>query len=137
LRSGTDTGHRKTDVDCGADTAEEELGLQEDLAVRDGDNLCQTCQYMFRPILALKAYVGRDVSRYITTLSLNNGKRSERASTELVVHLCCTLEETRVQVENVTGVSLTTWRATEKEGHLTVGHGLLGQIIVDNEGCTS
>ena len=83
-----------------------------------------------------KAYIGRDVSRHITTLSLNNGKRSERASAELVVHLCCTLEEARVQVENVTGVSLTTWRTTEKERHLAVGHSLLGQIIVDNEGCT-
>ena len=83
-----------------------------------------------------EAYIGRDVSRHITTLGLNDGKRSERASAELVVHLCCTLEEARVQVENVTGVSLTTWRATEKERHLAVGHSLLGQIIVDNEGCT-
>jgi hypothetical protein len=51
LRSGADTGHRKTDVDGGADTAEEELGLQEDLAVCDGDNLYQICQYVFQPIL--------------------------------------------------------------------------------------
>ena len=85
----------------------------------------------------LKAYVGRDISRHITTLGLNDGKRSERASTEFVVHLCCTLEEARVQVENVTGVSLTTGRATEEERHLAVSHSLLGQIIIDNEGCTS
>ena len=85
----------------------------------------------------LKAYIGRDISRHITTLSLNDGKRSEGATAELVVHLCCTLKEARVQVENVTRISFTTWRATEKEGHLTVGHSLLGQIVVDDKSCTS
>ena len=58
----------------------------------------------------LKTYIGRDVSRHITILSLNDGKCSERASTELVVHLRCTLKEVRVQVENITGVRFTTWR---------------------------
>ena len=39
LRGGADTGDGETDVDGGADTAEEELGLQEDLAVSDGNDL--------------------------------------------------------------------------------------------------
>ena len=39
LGSRTDTRHGETDVDGGADTAEEELGLQEDLAVSDGNDL--------------------------------------------------------------------------------------------------
>ena len=39
LGGGTDTRHRETDVDGGTDTTEEELGLQEDLAVGDGDDL--------------------------------------------------------------------------------------------------
>ena len=39
-----------------------------------------------------------------------------------------------MQVENVTGVSLTTWRMTEKKRHLAVGHSLLGQIVIDDEG---
>lgn len=38
-----------------------------------------------------------------------------------------------MQVEDITGVGLTSRRTTEKEGHLTVGDGLLGQIIVDDE----
>jgi hypothetical protein len=50
-----------------------------------------------------------------------------------VVELGGTLEKTRVEVEDVTGVGLASGRATEKERHLTVGHGLLGQIIVDDE----
>lgn len=39
LRGGTDTGHGKTDVNGGTHTTEEELSLQEDLAVGDGDDL--------------------------------------------------------------------------------------------------
>jgi hypothetical protein len=77
--------------------------------------------------------VGWDVSGHITTLGLDDGKSGERTSTELLAHLGSTLEETRVEVEDVTRVSLTTGRTTEKERHLTVGNGLLGQIIVDNE----
>jgi hypothetical protein len=55
----------------------------------------------------------------------------------LVVHLGGTLEETRVEVENVTGVSLTTGGTAEQQRHLTVGNGLLGQIVVDDDGVTA
>lgn len=39
-----------------------------------------------------------------------------------------------MEVEDVSGVGLTSGRATEEEGHLTVGDGLLGQIVEDDEG---
>ena len=39
LGGGTDTRDGKTDVDGGTDTTEEELGLQEDLTVGDGNDL--------------------------------------------------------------------------------------------------
>lgn len=81
-----------------------------------------------------KTYVGRNVSGHITTLGLNDGQGSKGSSTELLVHLGSTLKETGVEVEDITGVSLTTGRTTEKEGHLTVSDGLLGQIVVDDEG---
>lgn len=42
-----------------------------------------------------------------------------------------------MEVEDITRVGLTTGRTTEEEGHLTVSNGLLGQIVVDNEGCKS
>lgn len=41
---------------------------------------------------------------------------------------CCEL------TENVTRVSLTSRRTTEQKRHLTVSNGLLGQVIVDDEG---
>ena len=38
-----------------------------------------------------------------------------------------------MEIEDVTGVSLTTGRSSEKEGHLTVGDGLFGEIVIDDE----
>jgi len=72
-----------------------------------------------------KTNVSGNVSGHISTLSLNDREGSQRPTTELFVHLGGTLEEARVEVEDITGVSLTTGRATEKEGHLTVSDGLL------------
>ena len=39
LRRRTDTGHGETDVDGGPDTTEEQLSLQEDLTVGNGNDL--------------------------------------------------------------------------------------------------
>ena len=108
LGSGTDTRHGKTDVDGGTDTLVEQFTFQEDLAVGDGND------------------VGRDISRHITTLGLDDGKSSQRPATVLVVHLGGTFQKSRVEVEDITGVSLTPRRTTEQERHLSVSHGLLG-----------
>jgi hypothetical protein len=115
LGSGTDTRDGKTDVDGRSDTLVEQLSLQEDLTISDGND------------------VGRNVGRNITTLGLNDGKGSHGTTTKLVVHLGGTLEQTRVQVENVTGVSLTSRGTSEKQRHLSVSDSLLGKIVVDDE----
>lgn len=119
LSSGTDTGDRKTDVNGRSDTLVEEFGLQEDLSISDGND------------------IGWDISGHITTLGLDDGESGQRTTTVLVVHLGSTLEETRVEVENITGVSLTSWWTTEKKGHLTVSDGLLGKIVIDDDGVLS
>jgi hypothetical protein len=49
------------------------------------------------------------------------------------VHLGRTLEQTRVEVEDVTGVRLTSGGATEQQRHLAVSDGLLGQIVEDDQ----
>jgi hypothetical protein len=115
LGSGADTGHGKTDVNGGTDTLVEEFGFQENLAVGDGNN------------------VGGNVGGDITTLGLDDGQSSKGATTVLIVHLGSTLEQTGVQVENVTGVGLTTRGTTEQQRHLTVSDGLLGKIVVDDD----
>ena len=50
LGGGSDTGHGETDVDGRPDALVEELSLQEDLAVSDGDD------------------VGGNVGRHVTSL---------------------------------------------------------------------
>ncbi len=119
LGSGTNTGHGKTDVNGGTDTLVEKFGFQEDLTVGNGND------------------VGGNVGRDITTLGLNDGKGSEGTTTVLIVQLGRTLEETRVKVEDVTGVGLTSRGTTEQQRHLTVGDGLLRQIIVRDESVLS
>ena len=116
LGGGANTGHRETDVDGGADTLVEKLSLQEDLAIGNGDD------------------IGWNVGGHITSLGLNDGESSEGARAVGVVHLGCTLEETRMEIEDITGVGLTTGGTSEEEGHLSVGDGLLGKIVIDDQG---
>merc|ERR1712142_177474 len=115
LGGGTDTGDRQTDVDGWADTVQEKLVLQEDLSVSDGDD------------------VGWDVGRHITGLGLNNWEGGQGTSSEIVRDLGGKLQKTGVEVENVTGVGLTSWGTTEKEGHLAVSDGLFRQIIIEDD----
>jgi len=115
LGGGTDTGHRETDIDGGADTLVEELSLQEDLTISDRD------------------HIGGNVGRHITGLGLNDWESGKGTIAVVLVHLGSTLEETRVEIEDITGVGLTTWGTSEQEGHLTVSDGLLREIVVDDE----
>jgi hypothetical protein len=39
-----------------------------------------------------------------------------------------------MQVEDITGVSFSSWGASKQQGHLSVGHGLFRKIVVYNEG---
>lgn len=115
LGGGADSGHGETDVDGGSDTLVEELSLQEDLAVGDGD------------------HIGGDVGGHITGLGLDDGQGSQGAALVLVGHLGCSLQESGMEIEDVSGVGLSAGGSSEEEGHLSVGDGLLGEIVVDDE----
>jgi hypothetical protein len=119
LGSGTDTGHRQTDRNSRALALVEQLRLQEDLAVSDGN------------------HVGRNVGRHITSLGLDHGQGSEGAEVAGLAHLGSALQKTGVQVEDVTRVGLTSRGTSEQKGHLTVGDGLLGKIVVEDHGVLS
>src|SRR5690606_17900029 len=107
----TDTRYRDTHVHCGALVGVEQVGLQEDLAVGDGD------------------HVRRDVGGNVVRLGLDQRESGHRAGTQLVRELCATLKQTGVQVEDVTGVCLTSRRTTQQQRHGAVGFGLLRQVI--------
>merc|ERR1739844_542655 len=88
LGSRSHTGHGQPDDDGRPDPFVEQLGLQEDLTVSDGDD------------------VGGDVGRHVTSLGLDDGESSEGATAHGVTHLGSSLQQTGVKVEDITGVSL-------------------------------
>merc|ERR1712203_345661 len=107
-------GHGETDVDGRSDTLVEQLSLQEDLSVSDGND------------------IGGDVGGHVTSLGLNDGQGSEGATSHSIGHLGGTFEQPGVEVEDVTGVSLTAWGTPEQQGHLPVSDSLLGQVVKDD-----
>ena len=73
LSGRTDSRYRKTDINSWSDTLVEELSLQEDLSISDGNN------------------VSWDISRHITSLSLNNWKSGKGTGTVVLVHFSSSL----------------------------------------------
>ena len=115
LGGATDPGDRDTDVDRRPDTLVEQVGLQEELAVGDGDD------------------VGRDERRDVVGLGLDDRQTGHRAATQLVGELRAALQQTGVQVEDVTRVRLAARRAAQQQRHGAVGLGLLGQVVEDDQ----
>ena len=98
-----DARDRVADVDRGADAGVEEVGLEEDLAVGDRDD------------------VRRDVGGEVARLGLDDRQRGERAPALLVVELGRALEQAAVQVEDVAGEGLAPRRAAQEQRDLAVG----------------
>ena len=72
-----------------------------------------------------------------TTTLAPGGNRSdsgEEAPAHVAVHLGDVLEEAGVDVEDVARVGITTGGTAEEEGHLAVGHSLLGEVVVEDNG---
>mgnify|MGYP007061352762 CR=1 FL=1 len=119
LSGRTDSADGKTDVNGRSDTLVEKFGFQENLSVGNGND------------------VSWNISRHITSLSLNDWKSSQTATSVSVGHLSGSFKKSGVEIEDITRVSLSSWRSSKKKGHLSVSNGLLGKIVVDNEGVLS
>eukprot|EP00760_Papus_ankaliazontas_P031564 PhM_4_TR5339/c1_g1_i2/m.77773 len=115
LGVGADTRHGETDVDGGALATREQLRVEVDLTVRNRND------------------VRDDVGRDIVGERLDDGEGRQGTATLAGRKHGGALEQTRVQVEDVTGVGLTTGGTAEQQGELAVGDGLLRQIVVDDE----
>ena len=92
----------EADVDGGTDARVEEVGLEEDLAVGDGDD------------------VGRNVGGDVAGLGLDDRQRGERAAAELVGDFGAALEQTRVEIEDVAGIGFAAWRTAEEERNFAI-----------------
>src|SRR5690606_34727276 len=74
LRGRANAADRQADVHRRAIAAVEETGLEEDLAIGDGND------------------VRRNVGRHVTRLGFNDRQSGQRTSAVIVVHLRCTLQ---------------------------------------------
>ncbi len=62
------------------------------------------------------------------------GKRGQRAIAIVVVELGGALQQAAVQVEDVARIGLAARRTAQQQRHLAVGDGLLGEIVIDDDG---
>ena len=108
--------HRDADVHRRADALEEQVGLEEDLAVGDRD------------------HVGRDVGRHVVGLGLDQRQGRQRARAVVLVQLGGALQQAAVQVEHVARIGFAARRAAQQQRHLAVGDGLLGKVVIDDDG---
>src|SRR5205814_4190401 len=88
LRVAADARHRNTRIDRGPHVRVEHVGLEEDLAVRDRDDV--------------RGDIGGDVAR----LGLDNGESGERARAHRVGQLSRPLQQATMEIEDVAGVRL-------------------------------
>src|ERR1700677_1409621 len=116
LRRRADAGHRKADVHRGPDALEEQIGLEEDLAVGNRD------------------HVGRDIGRDVVGLGFDHRQRRQRSRAVIFVELGGALEQARMQIEHVAGIGFAARRPAQQQRHLAIGHRLFRQIVIDDDG---
>ena len=115
LGGAAHTGDRQAHVDGGALAGEEEVALQIDLAVGDGND------------------VGGDIGGNVARLGLDDRQGRHGTAAVLLGQAAGALQQTGVQVEDVAGVSLTAGGAAQQQRQGTVCHRVLGQVVVDDE----
>lgn len=55
----------------------------------------------------------------------------------MVIHLGGPLQQTGMQVEHITWVGFSAGRSPQQQRHLSVGYGLFGQVIIDDQGMST
>ena len=91
------TGDGQAYVDGGPLAGVEQLGLQEDLAVGDGDD------------------VGGDIGGHVAGLGLDDGQGGHGAAAELLIPAAGPLQQAGVQIEHVAGIGLPSGGALEQQ----------------------
>src|SRR5579872_2300143 len=163
LRASAYSGDGNADVDGRADAGEEQIRLQEYLAVRNRDDVGRNVggdvgreglddrQRRQRPagsghhphLVAVRAKCLkrlRGLLRAILALvqlavhsHLRVGRRPLRDNDEVLADLGGPLQQAAVEVEDVTGIGLAAGRPAQQERYLTVRDGVFGEVVVDNQ----
>ena len=103
-------GYGEANVYGGAHSGEEQVALQEDLAVGDGDD------------------VGRNVGGHVARLGLDDGQGGNGPAAQLVAQTAGAFQQSGVQVEHFAGVCRAARRAFQQQGQGPVGHRVLGPV---------
>ena len=105
----------QADVDRRAHAAVEQLALQIDLPVGDGDD------------------VGGDIGADVARERLDDGQRGDGTAPLFFGQLCRALQKAGMQIEHVAGVRLAPCGAFQKQAHRAVGDGVFGEVVIDDE----
>ena len=116
LRRPADAGHRQAHVNGRTNARIKQVAGQINLPVGNGN------------------HVGGNVRRHVAGLGFNDGQCRQTPGALLIAQLGGAFQQPGMQEKHVAGKRLTTRGATEQQRKLPVGHGMFGQIIVDNEG---
>src|SRR5690606_23078929 len=111
----TDAGNGDARVDCGTHPGVEQVVLQEDLPIGNGN------------------HVGRNIGGYVPGLGFDDRQGGHAATTPFIAHLRGPLQKAGVKVEYVAGIGFTARGATQQQGKLTVGDGVLGKVIKNDQ----
>ena len=91
-----------------ADALIKKVSLKKDLSIGNRYDIC------------------RDIGRNVIRLGLNDRQRGKRSGTVIIIELGGAFEKSRMQIENVAGISFAPGRAAQEQRHLTIGDSLLG-----------
>ena len=112
----TDARDGEADRDGRADALIEKVGLEINLAVGDRDD------------------VGGDVGGNVAGLRFDDRQRGERAVAVFFAETRRALEQAAVEIKHVARIGFAAGGPLEDERNLAVGDGVLGQIVVDDQG---
>ena len=115
LRRRTDARDREADRNRRAHALVEQIRFQINLAVGDRDD------------------VGGDVSGNVAGLRFDDGQGGERTVAILLADARRPFEQSAVQVKHIAGIGFAARGPLQHQGDLPVGHGVLGQIVEDNQ----
>ena len=115
LRRRTDARDRDADVDRGPDALEEQRRRQVDLPVRNRNE------------------VRRNIRRDVARLRFDDGQCRDGAAAFFIGELRRTLEQARVQEEDVAGVRFAAGRTAQEQRNFAIRDRVFRQIVVDDE----
>ena len=99
----------------GFEPAVEAVGVQVDLTIRNRDQ------------------VGGNIGGDISALGLHDGQCSERAFTRFLAETGSALQQAGVQIEDISGISLTARRPSQQQAKFSIGIGVFAQVIVHDQ----